>query len=509
MRRIATILGLIAVCGALLAGGTGAGGSGQARYFVELDNSFGLVEGGDLKIAGVRAGKIERIDLEREHMRARVEIAVTDTGFGDLRADARCEARPQSLLGEYFLDCQPGADRRPLPRGGTIPVERTASTIPLDLVQNIMRRPYRERFSIFLSELGAGLAARGDDLNETIRRANPALRETDRVLHALAEEREAIRDLYRDADTVLARLVERKKDVRRFVAEARDTSRASAVADDELARTFELLPGLLEELDPTMDRLREAAAAQRPALVKLAGQATVLTRLLDSLGPFAEASRPAVRALAAAAREGRPAVRDADRPVRELAKAARPLPEVGTNLAFMLQHLDDPKYAVEKDARAGRPDGGFTGLEALLRYFWAQSQSLNLYDANSYNLKVSLFVDRVCSNYANAAIAKDEANKRCRAWLGDNQPGVTTPDPTATGPARRAERRERRTRDERERPGAQAPAAPPAGEERPPLDPDKPLPDLLQNLLDDPIPAQELPGGGPRLDALLDYLMGP
>ena len=511
MRRLAGILLVGAVCAALALAGTGAGGDGPARYFVELDNAFGLVKGGDLKVAGVRAGTVERISLERRRMRARVEIAITDRGFGDLRADASCEVRPQSLLGEYFLDCRPGTDPRRLERGGTIPVERTSSTIPLDLVQNIMRRPYRERFSIFLSELGAGLAARGDDLNETIRRANPALRETDRVLEALAEEREVIRDLYRDADTVLARLVERKEDVTEFIAEARDTSRASAVADKELARTFELLPTLLQELDPTMDRLREAAAAQRPALVQLGDQAPVLTRLLDSLGPFADASRPAVRALARAAREGRPTVRDAAGPVRTLRRAVRPLPEVTTNLAFMLQHLDDPKFAVEKDERAGfGPDGGMTGLRALLRYFWAQSQALNVHDANSYNLKVSLFVDRVCGAYANAAIAKDEANVRCRAWLGPNQPGVTTPDPTATTPGRRAgaKRREKARRPERDaRPAEQAPAR--AGEREPDgpaAKPEKPLPDLLQELLDEALPADPL---DPQIDPLLDFLMGP
>ena len=66
-----------------------------------------------------------------------------------------------------------------------------------------MRRPYRQRFSILISELGGALAGRGKDLNETIRRLNPALREVDRVLAVLAEERLVIRDLYEDADRVL------------------------------------------------------------------------------------------------------------------------------------------------------------------------------------------------------------------------------------------------------------------------------------------------------------------
>ena len=61
-----------------------------------------------------------------------------------------------------------------------MPVKQHLSTIPLDLIQNVMRRPYRERFRLILSELGIGLAGRPEDLNEVIRRAHPALRETTR-----------------------------------------------------------------------------------------------------------------------------------------------------------------------------------------------------------------------------------------------------------------------------------------------------------------------------------------
>lgn len=519
-RALAGLLAAAAGTGALVAAtGAGDGDDGAPRYVVEMDNAFGLVDGGDVKIAGVRAGTVKGIDLNRRTNRARIDIEVTDRGFGDLRTDASCEARPQSLLGEYFLDCTPGTAATKLPRGGTIPVERTAGTVPLDLIQDIMRRPYRERWSIFLSELGVGLAGRGEDLNETIRRANPALRETDRVLLALERERTTIRDLYRDADQVLVRLRANKRDVGRFVGEARDTARAGAREDRNLARQFALLPTFLRELRPTMNRLRVAALAQRPALQKLSAQAPALTRLLNALGPFAEAARPSTRALARAARAGRPAVKHAAGPVRTLRGAARRLPEVATNLAFILQHIDDPRFAVEKDVRSGRKDGGFTGLEALLRYIWAQSQAINVYTGTSYNLKVALFADTTCGNYANAATARNEANKRCRAWLGPNQPGVTSPDPTASGTSARQgaarARRARPTRDAARAPQPTTALTPtpttttpePAGQAAPAT----PLPEVLQGLLDDALD----PGKGlvPRLDpraqeGLLDYLMG-
>jgi virulence factor Mce-like protein len=298
VRRLLAILVvvLVAVGGAsALFLSTRSSDDDTGRYFVELDNAFGLIEGADVKVAGVRAGRVSELKLDRGDMRALIGVELTQPGFRDLRADAFCESRPQSLIGEYFLDCQPGRGRK-LRAGGTLPVTRTGSTVPVDLVNNIMRRPYRERFSILLSELGAGLAARGDDLNDAIRRANPALRETDEVLALLREQKTVIRNLNEDADEVLFRLAGRKEDVSRFVMEARDTARVSASRDDELRGQFQRLPTFLRELRPTMRLLGQAADRQIPALRNLNLAADDLEGFLTTLGPFSERrARPSAR----------------------------------------------------------------------------------------------------------------------------------------------------------------------------------------------------------------------
>src|SRR3954454_8711950 len=205
MRRLLGIA-LVLVAAVAAVSALPAKGNDKSHYWVQLDNAFGLIEGGDVKVAGVRAGKISDLKLDRRHMRALIGIEVTRGGFGDLRADTFCEAKAQSLIGEYFLDCDPGTSPRRLPEGGTVTVQHTGSTVPVDLVTNIYRRPYRQRFSIILQELGAGLAALGGGLDEPIRRASPALREVDKVLAILRDQRRTIRDLYRDADRVIGRL---------------------------------------------------------------------------------------------------------------------------------------------------------------------------------------------------------------------------------------------------------------------------------------------------------------
>src|ERR1044072_5689381 len=176
MRRVLVIaLVLAAGIAAVVASASGKSGDPEKPdYTIELDNAFGIVNGADVKVAGVRAGHVTGMRVEPHDHHALVDIAIEKTGFGSLRTDAFCETQPQSLIGEYFVDCRPGTTSERLKPGATLPIAQTASTIPLDLVNNIMRRPYRERLGIILDELGAGGGGRASPIQAALKRASPA-----------------------------------------------------------------------------------------------------------------------------------------------------------------------------------------------------------------------------------------------------------------------------------------------------------------------------------------------
>ena len=83
-----------------------------------------------------------------------------------------------------------------------------------------MRLPYRQRLSLILAELGTGLAGRGYELNQVIRRADPALQEIDKVLALLASQNKVLADLARDSDTALAPLARERSHVSSFIEES-------------------------------------------------------------------------------------------------------------------------------------------------------------------------------------------------------------------------------------------------------------------------------------------------
>ena len=527
MRRLAAALGVIcAAVGAALAVGA-SGGPALPTYKVEFDNAFGLTEGGDFKIAGVRAGQTSRFEVSKGPRRkAVVEFQITKSGVGDLREDAKCAIRPQSLIGEYFVDCQPGTGKALAP-GATIPVAQTSSTIPIDLVNNILRRPYRERLRLIIAELGTGLAGRPEDLAEVLRRAHPGLRETSRTLRILAGQRQTIERFIVDAERVVGELEDRKADVARWVDEAGETAAISASRREELRRNFELLPRTLDELRPYMARLGRLADEQIPLLADLERAGPPLDQLLTRLGPFAEAARPGFRGLGRASRAGSRAFRETDEEIAELREVAREAPALAKPLRQFLSTMDDRRRGVKDDPRAkatGPPpgdkthippgdQGGFTGFESLLNYTYWQALSVNGRDRVGHVLRIVGISDD-CANY----FASDEDNPstppdekaifaRCQQFLGPEQPGINIPDPTRRGDATTARRRraaargDKRTAPRRARGGS--PGAPPAsgdgsgggdapaGPQPPPVAPRAP----------------SAPGGSDN--ALLDYLLAP
>jgi phospholipid/cholesterol/gamma-HCH transport system substrate-binding protein len=572
IRRIVTALVLVGavLVAVVLTGVSGEGLTGKT-FKVAFDNAFGLTKGGDLRVGGVQAGETSAFKLSRgkecqnkgstgpPRTCAIVEVKVNETGFRSFRTDASCSIRQQSLIGEYYVDCQPGSDAKELPSGSTIPVTRNISTIPTDLVNNTLRRPYRERLRLIIAELGTGLAGRPEDLAEVLKRAHPGLRETQKTLKILGNQTEIIRNFIKDSDTVVGELDRKKNEVARWITQTGRTSEISASRRDAIAAGFRHLPTFLDELRPTMKALGDLTDEQTPLLRDLQRAAPSLTEFFTRLGPFADASRPAFRSLGHASVVGRRAFAHSTEEIAELRKLAKSAPGLATPLRQLLQTADDSKRHVDDDPRAAdtappAPDHnsnaknggsrkGFTAMEALLNYIYWQTLALNEFDDISHMLRVAAYQLPDCSNIQNDLrgpemnndpgkedYAKEQADirRRCNSYLGDYQPGITDPDPTdpdggklsgtVSGKARKLEATRATKRGERRGAGEPRALALPGQ-----TDPSKPqivLPPSIQELVDRlqrglPTPKgtklPDVPGlpRGAAPDQMLDFLLSP
>ena len=257
-------------------------------------------------------------------------LQIDDPGFQDFREDASCLIRPQSLLGEKYVECEPtqprAAGTEPPPELAVIeegepgegqrflPLESNGKAVDLDLVNNIMREPYADRFRLILNDLGAGLAARGDDLAEIIDRSDPALRETNAVLAILARQNRALADLARNGEAVLEPLARDRDRIGSFINSAAVTAEATAERGADLEQNFALLPETLRELRSTMTELKKLSDAGDPDLHRAGGGGALGDQGDEGAGPVRELGRD--RARPRSARPRRPARRRWSSPIR-------------------------------------------------------------------------------------------------------------------------------------------------------------------------------------------------
>jgi ABC-type transporter Mla subunit MlaD len=555
MRRLASIcVLLLAGVGAVVMTGADGEDSKGKRYVIEFDNAFGLVESGEVKIGGVnQAGVITDFDLtDTEPAKVAVTVEVTKPGFDSLTTNANCGVRQQSLIGEYFIDCQPG-DGKPLPDRGRVPVKQTNSTIPVDLINNVQRRPYRDRFRLILTELGVGLAGRPDELNEVIRRAHPGLRETTETLAILARQRRFIKDFVRDADRVSVAVEPKKTNLSRWAKEASETAAVQASRKDSIAEQWRKLPTFLAELQPTAAQLEATADEQIPLLRRFRTAAPELRAFLKELGPFSEDSRDSTKALGRASVEGRRALVESSDEIDQLRQLSTDLPRLAKPLRQLLETFDDRSRSVDNDplakktappkpdktafdqskcdAELAKPVGtpgqlsrdkpagrsancGFTGMEALWNYVYYQTLGINLFDELSHILRIATIQTHPCSPYDTNPTP--ERSKLCGNRIGLFAPGVQgAPDPTE-GPGTASARGltpEQNLRRYGVRRGAGQPEAPALPGQRDISRPHVALPPEVEDLLDSLRGGTSLQGppAGGQADPtqLLDYLLAP
>jgi ABC-type transporter Mla subunit MlaD len=460
MRRIALVACLIA---AGTAGAVSVAGADDTHtYKLEMYDAFGLVPDAEVKVAGVNAGAIKDLEIN-EDKRALVTIELSGP-LSVLGDETECKSEPQSLIAEYFLDCQPAG--KPLPDGATVP-KLVTQTVQNDLVLNTMRLPYRQRLSVLINEFGTALAGNPENLNEAIRMGAPALRDLHDALKLLAQQNRTIAQLNVDSDEIIGKLEARSADVVRFVREAGDTAVASAARRDDLSTDFDLLDDALRELGPTMAELEDVARETTPLLADLRSAAPGLNTLAVNLPPFARATERSLETLGDASKPGIQALKRGDDEIRALAEAARSAPPVAKQARLFLDDVSDPRRAVAIDERTdeatgrdnplpGRPDTrGYTGMEGLLNYFYYFGGALNQFDDVGHFLHFSLYdvFEGPCGNWnaqqhwpldpelthqpavdkapgpgpetgPGRTIVPERADP-CVGMLGPNQPGIT------------------------------------------------------------------------------------
>ncbi len=357
--------------------------SGGSSYRVAalFDTAKGLVGGQQVRIAGATVGSVQSVELA-PGPKARVVMSV-ERRFAPFRQDASCTILPEGLISENYVQCSPGRGVVPLAHGAgglpTIPLAQTTVPLSLQDVVNVLSLPTDQRLGVLISELGIGLAGRGQDLNQLLRRANPALAQSRQLLAILNRQRKQIATAVGQTDGVLGSLAAQSGQVRAFVDRAATVARSTAQHHLALATDVQRLPAMLAAVRPGLRSLDTAATNATPLLASLQASAPGLQQLTTTLPAFAQAGIPALRMLAAAAATGRPAVRDALPVISRLEAVTDPLATLASGLDRFLV--------------SSRDKGA---LEGVLKVTYAFANNTSLYDNVSHILTFIVGVAPAC-----------------------------------------------------------------------------------------------------------------
>jgi phospholipid/cholesterol/gamma-HCH transport system substrate-binding protein len=410
--------------GAGVAAASAAGGYQVRALF---DNAAFAVPGEQVRIAGAPVGTISAITVTNQDLAA-VTLSIDNSAFVPFHANATCTIRPQSLIAERFVDCDPGTSATRalalIRRGGgagtyLLPVSQTSSSIDPDIVQDISQEPIRERLAIILNELGTGLAARGADLNAVILRANPALGATDDVAKILAKQDHVLADLARDSDTVLAPLAHARGQLADFVKQANTTAVASAQRASDISQGIELLPSFLSQLRPLLADLGRLANQGTPLMTSLTQSADAVNQQFSSIVPFATAARTALIDLGNAAQSSQGSLIETEPLAQRLLK-------LGTTAQPVNEELDELTSSLQST-------GAIQDLMGVLFYGTGAS---NGFDADGHYLRTDALVGSCTayartpvpgcsSNFASAAASADLAAARDGAHASARVPAST------------------------------------------------------------------------------------
>ncbi len=352
-----------------------AGGEDDDAYVVRaiFDSGGFMVKGEEVRVAGANVGEIEDVEVTlpgevssyqdgkpREVSgKAVIVMKIEDPAFQDFRADATCLIRPQSLIGEKFVDCRPTVARAPgsppapplkqVPDGepGTgqylLPLENNSTSVDPDLINDINKLPYAQRFRLIFNELGAGLAARGEDIEAAVRRANPALRDVVRLIKILDDQREQLTQLAVNSEQVLAPLARERASVAGFFANSGAAAQASAEKGADLEASLQKFPAFLREFRQTLRSLQGFSDAATPVFADLGEAAPSFTEATRLLAPFSSASTVALKSLGNAAEEAGPVLAEADPIARKTRDLARSGAEPTNKLASFFASLRETK----------------------------------------------------------------------------------------------------------------------------------------------------------------------
>ncbi len=274
-----TLIGLVMAL-AFKAGDLPVIGGGDT-YYAAFSEAGGLKPNDEVRIAGVRVGKVRTIGLDDGHVRVGFQVD-QDARFGTATG---AQIKVKTLLGAMFLALEPAGPGQ-LAQGSTIPVARTRS--PYDVVEvfsGLADRGTRidtDQLAAALDTLATltqntpdefraaleGVSALSSNVAARDEQLHTLLRNLQKVSGVLGDRKDDIVALMQDGDVLFRALVARREAIHGLLVGTADLSAqlTGLVRDTraDLKPALDNLQGVVDLLNANQENLDESLRLMAP-----------------------------------------------------------------------------------------------------------------------------------------------------------------------------------------------------------------------------------------------------
>ncbi|WP_182525690.1 MCE family protein [Nocardioides dongkuii] len=239
---------------------------GEARsYRAVFTDVTGVVEGDDVRVAGVKVGTVEDIELRDDRAVLTFSVAEGTSVTGATEATVRY----RNLVGQRYVSLTDGiGDARELKEGATIPVERTAPALDLTVLFNGFKPLFEALTPEDVNRLSYEIVQVFQGEGGTV---ESLLANTASITTTLADRDEVISSLITNLDDVLTRIGRRDDELSALIVNFRDL--VGGLKDDRRAilGSLEQISVLSTETAGLVDGIREPFVKDIRELRRFAG----------------------------------------------------------------------------------------------------------------------------------------------------------------------------------------------------------------------------------------------